>query len=382
MSRRIQNQVGAPRGASSPELACHCIDDFERAARELLPHDVYEYYASGAGGEAAVRANDRAFDDFVIWPRVCRGVSAPDTTVELKTGDRLPHPVAIGPAALHRLAHPDGEQATARGAGESGALMVLSTLASVSLEDVAKAAGGPKWFQLYIHRDRGVTKELVFRAEASGYSALTVTLDAPVLGRRLADYRNDFKLPEDITFANLSGANSRMASSDATGATQSDWVASNHDPTVTLCDLEWLQSLSSLPVVAKGVLRADDALEVSKTQVAGIVVSNHGGRQLDGAPTALEALPPVVDAVGDRTDILMDGGVKWGSDVLKALGLGAKAVLIARPALWGLAVGGDRGVARVVDLIREDLKRAMILIGCQSLSDVCGDTTLVTRRAR
>jgi len=346
------------------------VGDFARAAERVLPRMVWDYFRSGADAESTLRANRRAFRRRVLLPRVLIDVSAVRAEVEL-LGARLPHPILVAPTAFHKLAHPEGERATARGAAEAGALLVVSTLATTSLEDVAAASPGPKWFQLYAQRDRGITRELVERARDAGYLALMLTVDTPVLGRRLADVRNAFALPEGMAMENLRGAAGGVDA--ALESAVAAHVAARHESALGWRDLEWLAGLSSLPLVLKGVLRGDDAARAASAGVAGVVVSNHGGRQLDGVPATLDVLPRVVDAVAGRCPVLVDGGIRWGTDALKALALGARAVLVGRPVLWGLAVGGADGVARVLTSLRDELVLAMTLAGCPDLATVTAD---------
>lgn len=351
------------------------IDDFEAAARGVLSQLAYDYFRSGADAQRTLGRNRAAFDDYEIWPRTLVDVSRIDLGVEL-LGHALPHPILIAPTAYQRLAHPHGELAMAQGATAAGALMVVSTLATTTLEEVAAAAPGRKWFQLYIHRDRGGTRALIERAQAAGYSALVLTVDTPLLGRRLADERNRFALPPGLTMANLVDV---ALTAPQSGSALASYCAARHDATVTWRDLEWLRAATTMPILLKGVLRGDDARRAVEHGVAGVVVSNHGARQLDGTPATLDALPEVCAAVAGRCPVLLDGGIRWGTDVLKALGLGATAVLIGRPALWGLAVGGAEGAARVVNLLRAELERAMALAGCPSISALAAD---VIRRRR
>jgi isopentenyl diphosphate isomerase/L-lactate dehydrogenase-like FMN-dependent dehydrogenase len=352
---------------SSPELT---VRDFARTARRVLPRMVYDYFRSGADGEATLRANVRAFRRRTLLPRVLVDVEAVSARTEL-LGVELPHPVLVAPTAYHRLAHPDGELATARGAADAGALLVVSTLATTSLEDVAAATPAPKWFQLYAHKDRGVTRELVERAHAAGYRALMLTVDTPALGRRLADVRNRFALPEGLVMANLRGVSGGSAAEP--GSALAQHVAARHDASLSWSDLEWLAGLSPMPLVLKGVLRADDAARAAAAGAAAVIVSNHGGRQLDGSPATLDVLPRVVEAVAGRAPVLVDGGVRWGTDVLMALALGARAVLVGRPVLWGLAVAGAAGVARVLAGLRDELLLAMKLAGCPDLAAATAD---------
>jgi 4-hydroxymandelate oxidase len=351
------------------------VDDFERAAEAVLPRMAWDYYRSGADDERTLRRNRRAFARWEIWYRVLVDV-AERTTATTLLGEELAAPILIAPTAYHRMACPEGEIATARAAAAAGVIYVVSTLATTRLEDVAAASQGPKWFQLYVHKDRGFTRSLVERAAASGYRAVVLTVDAPILGRRLADERNGFALPAGLTMANLVTPGAPGAAEDKSMLAR--YVASRHDASLTWSDLAWIRELTALPLLVKGIVRADDAARAVEHGAAGVIVSNHGARQLDGAPATIDALPGVVAAVGGRCPVLMDGGVRRGTDVLKALALGAAAVLVGRPILWGLAVGGEQGVARVLELLRGELSTAMALAGCARVGDVGGD--LVRRR--
>lgn len=352
------------------------LDDFERAARALLPSAALGYYRSGADAQRTLRANCRAYRRWEIWHRVLVDVSAPDTSTTV-LGTRVPSPVLVAPTAYHRMAHTDGEAGTARAAARAGTVMVVSTLATTSLEDVAAAAPqATRWFQLYVHKDRAFSAELVARAVAAGYRALVLTVDTPVLGRRLADERNGFALPAGMRMENLGPLLAGATSSEASMLAR--FVASRHDASFSWRDLEWLRSLSPLPLVLKGVVRADDAARAAAAGVDGLIVSNHGARQLDGSPATLDALPGVVEAAGAKLEVYLDGGVRWGTDVLKALALGARAVLLGRPILWGLAVGGEAGVSAVLALVEAELRRAMALAGCPTLASI--DGSLVRRR--
>jgi isopentenyl diphosphate isomerase/L-lactate dehydrogenase-like FMN-dependent dehydrogenase len=274
-------------------------------------------------------------------------------------------PLLVAPTAFQRMAHPEGELATARGAAAAGTVMCLSTLATATIEEVAEASGdGARWFQLYWSTDRGVVTDLLDRAAATGYSALLLTVDLPELGRRERDLRTGFEIPEEIPVPIF------LALAESVGAvspTDINWAV---DKSLTWRDLEWLRSVTSLPLVVKGILTAEDALLAVEAGAEGVVVSNHGGRQLDGVAAALDALPEVVEAVGDRAVVLMDSGVRRGTDVVKALALGAQAVLAGRAPLWGLAVDGADGVQRVLELLREEIALALALCGCASPAEV------------
>jgi 4-hydroxymandelate oxidase len=344
------------------------LSDFEALARERMEPAAFDYYAGAAGDEQTLAENRRAFSRLVFRPRVLVDV----TSVHLNTtviGAPLSFPVMLAPTAFNRLGHADGERAAARAAGAAGTVMVVSTMASSSLEEVAQAATGPLWFQLYVYKEREVTREFVQRAEASGYQALVLTVDTPRLGRRERDARNRFTLPPGITVRNLEVAGRRDAARWSDSSSFFEYAHDLLDPSVTWEALEWLRSITTLPVLLKGVLTADDAERAVESGMAGVIVSNHGGRQLDGAIATIDALPEIADRVAGRIPLLLDGGVRRGTDVLKALALGARAVLIGRPYLWGLAAAGESGVLRVLEILRGELELAMALAGCPTLEE-------------
>jgi 4-hydroxymandelate oxidase len=340
------------------------IADYEAAARALLPPASSAFIAGGAGEERTLRANLAAFDSVELLPRVLVDVSR-RSTVTTVLGQRVAIPILIAPSAMHRIAHEHGEAATARAAGNLGTIMVLSLGSSLPVEEVSGAATGPVWFQAYIGRDRGLTAEVIGRAEAAGCAALVVTVDAPVVGGRATELRGGFQiLPE--WFAEGHTPMYGLTAPIASGRAATDlWDAS-----FSWRDLEWLRGLTGMPLVLKGVLRADDAATAATEGVKAVIVSNHGGRQLDTTPATLAVLPSIVAAVGDRSQVLMDGGIRRGTDVLKALALGATAVLVGRPVLWGLAVEGQGGVEHVLQLLADELDLAMALCGTTSVSDV------------
>jgi 4-hydroxymandelate oxidase len=282
-------------------------------------------------------------------------------------------PILVAPTAFHRLAHPDGEIATARAAGAAGTLMTLSSLATCSLEDVAAAGTGLLWFQLYINKDRGFTRELVQRAAGAGYKAIVVTCDTPCWGVREADVRNGFHLPPGIEAVNLIAADARSTTISHEGSGMGEIMSWMLDPSLTWKDIEWLAGETTAPVLVKGICRADDALRAMEHGARGVVVSNHGGRQLDGAPATIEVLPAIANAVGGKVPVLVDGGIRRGADVLKALAAGATAVQVGRPVLWGLAAGGEQGVADALAMLRREFEIAMALSGCASLDDITAD---------
>lgn len=348
--------------------------EYEPLARERIDAISWDYYRSGANDELTLRENRRAFERIRLRPRMLAGVAAPDTRA-VALGSSLSMPILVAPMAYHKLAHAEGETAMAWGAGAAGTLMCVSTMSTTSLEEVARAASGPLWFQLYVYRDRSITESLVRRAEQAGYRALVVTVDMPKVGQREADMRNGFGLPPHLNLANFQGVLAEEQRGDPGASALSLYADAQLDPNLTWEGIDWIASITRLPVVLKGILTAEDAALAVAHGAAGIIVSNHGGRQLDGAVAAIEALPEVAETVAGRCEVYVDGGVRRGTDVLKALALGARAVLLGRPALWGLAVGGADGVERVLGLLHEELKLAMMLAGRPTLASI--DRSLV-----
>jgi 4-hydroxymandelate oxidase len=348
------------------------VFDFEPVARERLSELTYAYYSSGANDEITVRENRAAFDRHSLHYRVLVDVGQRviGTTV---LGQAVSMPILVAPTAFHRLAHPDGEIATARAAGSAGTILALSCLSNTPVEEVTQAASGPIWFQLYVYRDRSVTRDLVQRVEDAGCRALMVTVEAPVLGRRERDLRNRFTLPPELVAANLTGAGLGRLPTDGAGSGLATYFAALLDPTLTWDVLDWLRSITRLPILIKGIVRPDDAVRAVERGVAAIVVSNHGGRQLDTAPATIDVLGPIAEAVAGRVEILLDGGIRRGTDVVKALALGARAVMVGRPVLWGLAAAGEQGVMRVLEILRDELDTALALCGCPSLDAVTTD---------
>ncbi|TJZ54488.1 alpha-hydroxy-acid oxidizing protein [Streptomyces piniterrae] len=347
--------------------------EYAAVARAKLDRAVWDYIAGGSGDEVTLREDRAAYDRYRLRPRVLVDVSHCELSTTL-LGRPVALPVGIAPMAYHRLVHADGETATVRAAGAVGALTITSTFASKTLEETARAATGPLWLQVYVFHDRKVTESLVRRAEAAGYRALVITVDTPRMARRERDLRNGFGLPPHVRPANFDdGHRAGLHRARAGGSTLADHAERHHDAAFTWEDLAWLRSLTSLPLVLKGVLTAQDARRAAELGVAGLVVSTHGGRQLDGAIPALDALPEVVEAVPDECEVLVDGGIRRGTDVLKALALGARAVLVGRPVLWGLAADGADGVERVLDTLRAELAEAMALTGRPRLDTIARD---------
>ncbi|MGH9316432.1 MAG: alpha-hydroxy acid oxidase [Thermoanaerobaculia bacterium] len=344
------------------------IEEFETLARERLEASVYGYFAGGSDDEITVRSNREAFQSLCLKYRVLVDVSQIDLSTRL-AGISLSLPLLLAPTALQRMAHPEGEKATARAAAATGTLLTLSTVSSVALEEVAAAAPkAPLWFQLYHFNDRALTERLVRRAEQAGYGAIVLTVDAPMLGRRERDLRDGFTLPEGVRAVHFD-----FAPRSVRGV--SPLAAYINQPSVDWKDLDWTRSLSGLPLFLKGIVRGDDARRAVESGVAGIWVSNHGGRQLDTAIPTARALPEVVEAVAGRVPVIVDGGIRRGTDIVKAIALGANAVAIGRPALWGLAARGEDGVREVIEMFRRELYLAMALAGCRSISEI--DRSLV-----
>lgn len=359
------NPAGAGEGRPISVYAYH------DAARGRLPQMTYDYYAGGAHDEITLRENHAAYDRLRLRYRVLCDISDRDLTATV-LGHDLSMPIIVAPTAFHRLAHPDGECATARAAGKASTVMILSTLSTSSIEEVTASSTGPVWFQLYVYRDREATRNLVERAEAAGCSAIVLTVDAQVWGVRERDVRNGFTLPPALSVKNLGGSG-KGNFPEVPGSGLAAYVNDLFDHSLNWLDLDWLCSLTDLPVLVKGIVRGDDARLAADHGAAGIIVSNHGGRQLDTAPATIDVLPEIAEAVDGRSEILLDGGIRRGTDVLKALAFGAKAVAVGRPILWGLAADGEAGVRHVLDLLRDELDLAMALCGCASLNDVRQD---------
>ncbi len=337
------------------------VSALEEAAKAVLTRSAYDYYAGGADDEITLADNVAAWHRVRFLPHVLTDVSAVTTGTTL-LGTPLETPILIAPMAAQRLAHPDGERAMARVAAGTGSIMVVSTMATVSLEDVAaEVPRAPLWFQCYVHRDRAFSESLLRRAAAAGYRAVVLTVDLQVVSRRRRDERNHFELPDGVRMENVD-----VSMKSLHGSALAEYSNVAFDPALTPDDIGWIASVTGLPVIVKGVLRADDAVRATDAGAAAVIVSNHGGRQLDGAVASADALPAVVDAVGDRVPVLVDGGIRGGYDVVKALAIGARAVLVGRPFLWGLAVGGYEGAAAVMAELTGEVRRSLTLAGLTS----------------
>jgi isopentenyl diphosphate isomerase/L-lactate dehydrogenase-like FMN-dependent dehydrogenase len=332
------------------------VADYEAIARDKLDAGAYGYFAGGAGDEWTLAENVRAFNRWILRPRMLVDVGSVSTATTVLAAD-LSMPILVAPTAFQRLAWPEGETATARAAAAAGTVFCLSTLGSYTPGEIAAAApGGQHWLQLYWSPDRGFTHALVESAAEAGFGAIALTVDLPLAGKRERDLRASFELPPDLPLPNLP---KHLGGGDVHAA-----LAEVVDSTITWRDLEWLAGLTDLPIVVKGILTAEDARLACEHGVAGVVVSNHGGRQLDGVAASIDALPEVVEACAGEVTVLLDGGVRRGTDVVKALALGARAVLVGRAPVWGLAAHGEEGVRRVLELLREEVALALALLGC------------------
>jgi (S)-2-hydroxy-acid oxidase len=351
------------------------VEDFRKSAEKKMEKMFYDYYASGAGDQITLKDNEEAFTKIKILPRFMVDVSKVDLTTKV-LGQKIPSPICIAATAMHKLAEPvDGEISTAKAAAETKTLMCLSSLSTTDLEDLAKAVPeGLKWFQLYVLKDREFTSRIVQRAEKSGYKALVLTVDTPILGSREADHRNGFQLPSGVQLAHYKEVASDSHLPGYTGQSGlNSFVARNLDAALKWEDVTWLCKKTKLPVLVKGIMHPDDAVKAIKAGVRGIIVSNHGARQLDTVPATIEVLPDIVAAVkkeDSSVEVYLDGGIRRGTDVLKAIALGARAVFVGRPVLWGLAHNGKEGVKAVLTLLNKELESSMVLSGCRTVRDI------------
>lgn len=352
-----------PLAAIPQEVAA--LADYEPLARERMTSSAWAYFSGGAGDEWTLRENIAAFARHRLRPRVLRDMKGGGTGIDL-FGTRLAAPILLAPVAFQKLLNPDGELATVMAAGALETAMVVSTQASIRIEDIAAHAGAPLWFQLYIQPDRAFTADLVRRAEAAGYRALVVTVDAPVNGLRNREQRAGFALPPGIGPVNLAGMQPPPPAPRGTLLFGTPLL----DLAPAWEDLAWLRGLTRLPIILKGITDPDDARRTVEAGMDGLIVSNHGGRTLDGVPASIDLLPPIAAAVNGAIPVLMDGGIRRGTDVLRALALGAKAVLVGRPYIFALAAAGAPGVAHVIRILRAELELAMALTGCRDIASI------------
>jgi 4-hydroxymandelate oxidase len=357
-------EEAAEAAAPDSEVRAVCVKDYKELARDTLPQATYDYITTGSEDEVTLRENVEAFRRIRLLPPLLEGVSQADLTTTV-LGAEIALPVLLAPVAGLRMFHPEGALAAARAAATAQTVVAVSTSAGSSVEEVAAAATGPKWFQLYCPKDRGVTRRLVERVGEAGYHAIVVTVD---LGERKdADRRNRFSVPKEMLLKHLVDVGHTELNAQMTYQQLLDFNDQAWDLSLSWDFFDWLRSITDLPILLKGVLRPDDALRAVSIGLDGVVVSNHGGRRLDGVPSSIEVLPKIVEVVGDRAEVLLDGGVRRGADVFKALALGARAVLIGRPYAWALAADGQRGVRSVLRLLEEELENAMIASGCRNL---------------
>jgi L-lactate dehydrogenase (cytochrome) len=386
--RPIQRDRVARRLARAASVA-----DLRTIARRRLPHGVFDYIDGAAEDERTLAANAASYARVGFRPRVLCDVGEVDTTTTL-LGRPLPLPLVLAPTGFTRIADPQGELAVARAAGRAGLPYTLSTLGTRSIEEVAAAGDGPKWFQVYVWRDRGLVKEMITRAATAGFETLVLTVDSTVLGRRERDVRRGFTLPpkigldtlldgvlhpgwtwsfvraEPIRFANVTG---RDVGDGTTAVSLAEYINSQFDPGLSWRDVEWMRSVWDGPLVIKGIQTVADARIAADAGIEAVALSNHGGRQLDDAPAPLDLVAPVADAVGDRTEIICDGGVRRGSDIVKALALGARACMAGRAYLYGLGAAGERGVDHVLSQLGADVRRTMALLGVASVGALSRD---------
>jgi len=354
--------------------------EYEEVARRKLSQSAFEYFAGVAADGITDDSNHQDFARLRLLPRVMVDVSKRSKSISL-FGRKLSVPILAAPMAFQAIAHPQGELATASACEALGTTFILSTLSNYSVEDVCEKVDSDIWFQLYVYKDKGLTKNLVQRAAQSGCKAIVVTVDTPLVGKRENDIRNRFHLPADLSIANWQNSpracdSLKTLPNDLPDSGLAAYIASLYDCALTWKDLEWLVSLADVPVLVKGILRPEDAIRAIQSGAKGIIVSNHGGRQLDTAISTIKALPPVVQAVNaldSKIPVLVDGGIRRGTDVLKALALGAKAVLLGRPLIWGLTVDGAAGVAHVLQLLMDEFDLAMALAGCDDITSITSD---------
>ncbi|KAH0455670.1 hypothetical protein IEQ34_015702 [Dendrobium chrysotoxum] len=343
------------------------VSEYEAAAKEKLPKMVFDYYATGADDQWTLKENREAFSRILFRPRILIDVSRIDLTTTV-LGHKISMPIMLAPSAMHKMAHPEGENATARAASAAGTIMTLSTFSTSSFEEVSSTGSGIRFFQLYVLKDRNVVAQLVRRAERANFKALVLTVDTPVPGHREADVKNRFVLPPSLIFKNFEGLDlGKMETNDSGIAS---YFVNQIDRSLSWKDIKWLQTITSLPILVKGVLTQEDARLAIQNGVASIIVSNHGARQLDYVPATITALEEVVKAVEGRVPVFLDSGIRRGTDVFKALALGASGVFVGRPVVFSLAVDGEAGVRKMLQMLRDELELTMALSGCTSLKEI------------
>ncbi|KAK7284007.1 hypothetical protein RIF29_13758 [Crotalaria pallida] len=347
------------------------VNEYEAIAKENLPKMIYDYYASGAEDQWSLKENRNAFSRILFRPRILIDVSSIDLTMTV-LGFKISMPIMIAPTAMLKMAHPEGEYAVTRAASAAGTIMTLSSWATSSVEEVSSTGPGIRFFQLYVYKDRNIVTQLVRRAERAGFKAIALTVDTPRLGRREADIKNRFTLPSHLTLKNFEGLDlGKLDKTSDSGL--ASYVAGQVDRSLNWKDVKWLQTITSLPILVKGVLTAEDARIAVEIGAAGIIVSNHGARQLDYVPATIMALEEVVKGAQGRVPVFLDGGVRRGTDVFKALALGASGVFIGRPVVFSLAADGEAGVSKALQMLRDEFELTMALSGCRSLKEITRD---------
>ncbi|XP_058731875.1 glycolate oxidase 1-like isoform X1 [Vicia villosa] len=348
------------------------VSEFEAIAKQKLPKMIYDYYASGAEDQWTLKENRNAFSRILFRPRILRDVSKIDLTTNV-LGFDISMPIMIAPTAMQKMAHPEGEYATARAASAAGTIMTLSSWATSSVEEVASTGPGIRFFQLYVLKDRNVVTQLVRRAESAGFKAIALTVDTPILGRREADIKNRFTMPPHLILKNYEGLDLGKLDKKTNDSGLASYVAGQVDRSLNWKDVKWLQTITSLPILVKGVITSEDTKLALQAGVSGIIVSNHGARQLDYVPATITALEEVVKAAGGKIPVFLDGGVRRGTDVFKALALGASGVFIGRPVVFSLAADGEAGVRKVLEILHDEFQLTMALCGCRSLKEITRD---------
>ncbi|CAN6707651.1 unnamed protein product [Malus baccata var. baccata] len=341
------------------------VNEYQELARQALPKMYYDYYTGGAEDQHTLKENVEAFRRITLQPRILVDVSRVDMSTTV-LGYKISAPIMLAPTAMHQLAHPEGEVATARAAAACNTIMILSYMSTCTVEEVASSCNAVRFFQIYVYKRRDISAQMVRRAEKNGYKAIVLTADTPTLGRREADIKNKMVAPQ---LRNFEGLISTEVDSDE-GSNLEAFAKGTFDASLCWEDIGWLKSITNLPILIKGVLTHEDARKAMEVGVAGIVVSNHGARQLDYTPATISVLEEVVHAVGGKIPVLFDGGIRRGTDVFKALALGAQAVLVGRPVVYGLAANGKRGVKRVIEMLKDEFELTMALSGCPSIRDI------------
>ncbi len=368
---RSGSQAGSQSGSQSDSAnlndAALNLIEWEQRAQAVLPAMAYDYFAAGSNDEESLKRNRQVYNEILLRPKMLRDVSYRDMSVKV-LGQQISMPIMIAPMAFQGLANLEGEVATARAAKALNTIMTLSTLSNCSIEEVSQVAPHHMWFQLYVYKDREITKELVGRAADAGYKAIVMTVDSPILGRRERDLRNGFHLPDHLSAKNLAGQGLHEIGKADNYSGLAAHIAALYDNALTWESLEWIASISKLPVLVKGIVRGDDAVLAMEHGAKGVIVSNHGGRQIDTCVAPIEVLAEVAHAIEGRGEVLMDGGIRRGTDIVKAIALGARAVLVGRPIIWALATGGSEGVVKCLTMLKQELDLTMA-----TLADITPD---------